>query len=75
MGYTLMKEATKSQIEESYSIVKPYLNDDTCNQELKEMCNCCESWCGKDHDYNECENRMCFKFFLAYKYLELLNSL
>lgn len=38
-------------------------------KELIEMCENCEGYCGQDHDYTECKNKKCFKFFLAYFYL------
>lgn len=70
----MMKE-TKRQIEESYNHIKPYLSDSyECGRELREMCNRCERYCGKKHDFAECRDMPCFRFYLAYKYLEWLNS-
>ncbi len=43
-------------------------------KELIEMCENCEGFCGKDHDYTECRNKKCFKFFLAYHYLQWATS-
>ena len=66
-----MKKETRWQLDESWQNVKPYLKDE---EKLKEMCQNCEAWCGKEHDYNECLNKPCFQFFLAYNYLEWSNS-
>ena len=38
------------------------------------MCNYCEKYCGNEHNYTECEDMMCFKFWLAYTYLDVTNS-
>ena len=38
------------------------------------MCSKCEKYCGKEHNYEECKDEICFKFFLAFEYLEWLNS-
>lgn len=63
-----------AKIEESYRNFKPYLDDGTTGQELKEMCEYCELYCGIKHDYENCRNRNCFQFWLCYKYLEWCNS-
>ena len=39
-------------------------------EELHEMCENCEAYFGQCHDYSECKDKMCFKFFLAYYYLQ-----
>ena len=67
-----MKNETIRQIEESYNHIKPYLK--ICCPELEKMCSKCEKYCGKEHDYEECKDEICFKFFLAFEYLEWLNS-
>lgn len=66
-----MNKKTDFQLNESYKHIKPYLN---VIPELKEMCGQCERYCGKEHNYEECRNMMCFKFFLAFAYLEWANS-
>ena len=66
-----MKQKTKRQLEESYRNIKPYINDD---EELKKLCECCECYCGNNHNYEDCKNNQCFKMFLAYHYLEWCNS-
>ncbi len=62
------------KIEECYQNCKPYLDDEEENQELREMCSCCEHYCGAEHDYENCRNRNCFQFWLCYKYLEWCDS-
>lgn len=66
-----MKQKTKLQLEESYRHIKPYINDD---EELKKLCECCECYCGNNHNYEDCKNNQCFKMYLAYRYLEWCNS-
>lgn len=69
-----MKKQTERQIEESYRHIKPYLSDtDDCGTELREMCKHCERYCGTCHDWEECLAMPCFRFYLAYEYLEWLN--
>lgn len=74
----IMSNGTINQhINESYQNIKNYLNEKYILQtapELLEMCKHCESWCGKSHDYSECEGRMCFKFYLAYNYLKWIST-
>ena len=69
-----MRVETKNNINWAYNNVKNHLNDLEVTKELREMCNHCEHYCGKEHDYKECEDMMCFKFWLAYTYLDLSNS-
>lgn len=59
------------KIEESYKHIKPYLKDQKI---LKDMCERCEKYCGKEHDYEECLNTPCFRCFLGYSYLQLATS-
>lgn len=54
------------KLEESYIHIKPYMHQ---QEELKEMCKNCECWLGKDHDYEECKDKPCFRFWLAFVYL------
>ena len=61
----------ESQLEEAHKHIEPYLKDQT---ELSEMCKFCERYCGKNHDYSECTDMMCFKFYLAYVYLDWCNN-
>lgn len=66
-----MEKQTEMQIEESYKNFKPYLKNDL---ELRDMCLHCECYMGPKHDHEDCLDMMCFRFYLAYKYLEWLNS-
>lgn len=70
-----MRKDTKNNIEESYNHIKPYLkNTNECGTELRKMCNRCELYCGNQHDWGECIDKPCFQFYLAFEYLEWLNS-
>ena len=69
-----VKEKTQKQIDEAYQHIKPYLSDINETKELREMCKHCERYCGKNHNYEECLDMQCFKFYLAYQYLEWCNS-
>ena len=73
-GGIKMRPETKRNIEESYKHIKPYIKDDGCATELRKMCQFCENYYGDEHDYNDCINMPCFQFWLAYEYLEWLNS-
>ena len=66
-----MDKKLESQLEEAYQHIKPYLKYQV---ELPEMCKHCERYCGKNHDYDECTDMMCFKFYLAYVYLDWSNQ-
>lgn len=66
-----MENKVEEKLKVTYETMKPYIKED---DKLKQMCNKCENYCGKEHDYNECENEMCFKFYLSYKYLKWLSS-
>lgn len=65
---------TEMQIEESYNHIYSYLHDGSVTKELRKMCETCEIYNGKDHDYEECRDNQCFRFWLAYEYLEWANS-
>lgn len=66
-----MTEKEEQQLEEVWQYKQPYIKKD---EELKEMCRTCEAYYGDDHDYAECRNRMCFKFYLAHKFLAWSNA-
>lgn len=66
-----MKTKTKKQIAEAYNHFKPYLEK---QEELKELCSYCEDYCGKHHNYEDCKDRICFKMYLSFAYLEWFNS-
>lgn len=62
------------QIEECRKHVKHYIQDEEDTKELREMCKNCEAYCGKEHNYEECKDKPCFKFWLSYEYLGWVNS-
>lgn len=65
---------TERQIEECYNHIFNYLHNEDTTKELREMCKNCEAYCGSHHDFEECKDRPCFRFWLAYEYLEWNNS-
>ena len=62
------------QLEEMYKEIKPYLDNEDEFPMLYKMCEACGLWCGNEHDYSECREKPCFKFFLGYAYLKCANS-
>ena len=62
------------QIEECRKHMEPYMQDQEITEELRQMCMNCESYCGKKHNYEECADRMCFRFWLGYEYLKWCNA-
>lgn len=61
------------KLKEDYKHVKPYIGTE-CTEELNKMCQFCEKYCGKEHNYLECENMPCFKNWLAMVYLKWESS-
>lgn len=62
-------------IEDTYRMIKPYLNEPAPHNSGREllhaMCNNCERFCGVlEHDYSECREKPCFKLYLGYEYAE-----
>ena len=58
------------RLQDEYKRLKLYLNDKKCCQELHKMCNRCEEFLGtRVHNYEDCKDKECFKFYLAYAYL------
>lgn len=57
------------KLQEAWKHIKPYMKDKDANKELKDMCKTCEAWCGPQQDYENCRDKPCFKFWLAYQYL------
>lgn len=62
------------QIEECRRRMIHYMKDEEVTRELREMCESCEVYCGKEYDYRHCHNKQCFSFWLAYKYLQWINA-
>lgn len=72
-----MNKKTEDNIQESYNQCKPYLKYLSTLKdlsELKSMCEICEAWYGEEHDYEDCLQKPCFRFFLCYNYLNWYNS-
>lgn len=68
-------KSTEEQLEEVYESRKTYLNHENECEELHEMCNNCENFCGiKEQDYGECKDKACFRNWLGLEYLDWLNS-
>jgi len=67
-------ENVNKKIQEAWKHVKPYMDNESTNGELREMCKICEAWYGEEHNYENCINKPCFKFWLAYQYLLWLAS-
>ena len=65
---------TERQLKECYEHIKPYMDSEETTKELREMCKRCDSYCGSEHDYEECREKPCFRFWLGYEYLKWVNS-
>lgn len=65
-----MDKVLDRRLDEEYNLLKPYINDRKCCGELHKMCNKCEQFLGADeHNYEDCKDMECFKFYLAYSSL------
>lgn len=64
-----MDSEVKRKLEETEKHVQLYINDPSQTPELRKMCKNCESYCGKEHDYSECRDKWCYRFWLAFEYL------
>lgn len=60
---------SKEKRDEVYEHKKPYLNDNGTMEDLLPLCERCEQWCGKEHNYEECRNEPCFELWLSNEYL------
>lgn len=65
-----MSRGVERKINEAYLHIKPYLDDEETTESLVEMCQNCECYCGEEHNWDECCDKACFRFWLAYIYLE-----
>lgn len=65
---------TEEQLQECYEHMRPYMRNENCTRELREMCQNCEVYCGLEHEYEECRQKPCFRFWLAYKYIGWCNA-
>lgn len=68
-----MNKETKRNLEESYKHIKPYISNES-TPELFEMCDSCPCFGGSKHNFEACNDKPCFKFWLAFEYLEWYNS-
>lgn len=62
-----MSDIIQSAIDRDLKRLFKYICDD---YDLKAMCQTCSSYKKNSHDYNECLNKPCFKFYRCYKYLD-----
>lgn len=69
-----MTKKVKDKLSETEQHMKPYMDDMNETEELRAMCKNCEGYCGNQHDYSECRDKWCYKFWLAYEYLEWSSS-
>lgn len=68
-----MNKKTEQNIADALIHIKPYIwRVET--PELFEMCKRCDAFCGQEHDFSECEDRPCFRNWLALVYLDWYNS-
>lgn len=65
---------SKEKRDEAFEHNKPYLNDKDTMEDLLPICERCEQWCGKEHDFEGCRNQPCFELWLSNEYLEWCNS-
>ena len=66
-----MNNSIERKLEECYQHILPYIHDDDDEeiQILKSMCERCERYNGKEHDYSECRNEPCFICYLGFEYM------
>lgn len=69
-----MTNKVREKLNEVEGHMQNYMDSMEETKELRKMCQNCEGYAGKDHDYYECQNKWCYKFWLAYKYLEWESS-
>lgn len=67
-----LSKSVQSKVDEAYDHVMLYIED--YRDDLEEMCQYCECYCGKEHDYTECKDRPCFVGFLCEAYLDWADS-
>lgn len=68
------QERVNRKLQESWEHINPYIDDESINGELHKMCKVCEAWYGAEHDYKNCIDKPCFRFWLAYQYLLWVTS-
>ena len=67
-----MNKQVERKLNEAYQHIKRHINDSNVGSELRKMCACCECWYPnpEEMDYKQCFDKPCFKFWLAYVYLD-----
>ena len=69
----LIKDYTLKKLDEAYKHFLPYINREQPYM-LREMCENCEMYCGKRHNYEYCKDNACFMNWLAFAYLDWATS-
>lgn len=69
-----MMNKIDKQIEECRKHMESYMQNEESTKDLREMCKSCETYCGATHNYDECKDKPCFRFWLAYEYLNWVNA-
>lgn len=65
---------SKDKRDEVWKRKQPYLDDKRTLEDLLPICERCEEWCGKEHDFEQCRNMQCFELFLSHEYLKWVYS-
>lgn len=60
----------KEKRDEVFERNKPHLNEKETVADLLPICERCESFCGQEHDFEQCRNMPCFELWLSNEYLE-----
>lgn len=64
----MSRASINRKLDETYSHIFPYISKKE-TPELFAMCERCERFCGKQHDFTECREEPCFKNWLGYEYM------
>lgn len=62
-------ERVNEKLQEAWEHFKSHFNSEESKCELRQMRECCEAWYGAEYNYSDCRNKQCFRFWLAYLYL------
>ena len=66
-----VEQTLNRRLDDEYNRIKPYLNNTKCCADLHKMCENCDGFMGvAQHNYEDCKNKNCFRFYLAYSILE-----
>lgn len=69
-----MTKRVENKLQEVQRLMDGFTDITSMTKELREMCKNCEEYSGGNHDYRECRDKWCYKFWLAYRYLEWSSS-